>query len=110
MTTVLDVLFYRNSNGKEPVRDWLKSLSKSEKKKIGEDIKMVQYGWPVGMPVIKNVEKGLWEIRSSLQRGEARILVAVKGNRVILLHGFLKKTQKISVKDLEIARRRLYEV
>jgi phage-related protein len=110
MTTILDVLFYRSSNGKEPVRDWLKGLSKSEKKKIGEDIKTVQYGWPVGMPVVKNVEKGLWEIRSSLERGEARILVAVKDNRVILLHGFLKKTQKISAKDLEIARRRLSEV
>lgn len=65
MITILDVLFYRNSNGKEPVRDWL-----SEKKKIGEDVKTVQYGWPVGMPVVKNIEKGLWEIRSSLERGE----------------------------------------
>ena len=110
MIPVLDVLFYRNSSGKEPVRDWLKSLSKNDKKKIGEDIKTVQYGWPVGMPVVKNVEKGLWEIRSSIKRGEARVLVAVKDNKVILLHGFLKKTQKISAKDLEIARRRLSEV
>lgn len=110
MIPVLDVLFYRNPNGKEPVRDWLKSLSKSDKKKIGEDIKTVQYGWPIGMPVVKNVEKGLWEIRSSIKMGEARIIVAVKDNKVILLHGFLKKTQKISAKDLEIARRRLSEV
>jgi len=47
----LQVVFFRAQSGSEPVREWLKSLSVDDKKTIGEDIKTVQFGWPIGMPV-----------------------------------------------------------
>jgi len=54
------VRFYRSGSGDEPGRDWLKSLSKAGKKILGEDIATVQYGWPVGMPLVRKMEPNLW--------------------------------------------------
>ena len=48
----LEVVFYRTESGNEPVRAWLQGLNKQDKKTIGGDIKTVQYGWPIGMPVV----------------------------------------------------------
>ncbi len=102
----MDVVFYRTDSGSEPVRDWLKSLTKAEKRIIGGDIKTVQYGWPLGMPVVRKLEQGLWEIRSRLDKRIARILFMVQDNTMILLHGFIKKSQKIAKADLVLARQR----
>lgn len=102
----MDVVFYRTDSGDEPVRDWLKGLGKAEKQIIGGDIKTVQYGWPLGMPVVRKLEQGLWEIRSRLDKRIARILFTVQDNTMILLHGFIKKSQKITKVDLVLARRR----
>jgi len=106
----MDVVFYRTESGGEPVRDWLKSLTKAEKRIIGGDIKTVQYGWPLGMPVVRKLEQGLWEIRSRLNKRIARILFMVQGNTMILLHGFIKKSQKIAKADLVVARQRKTEL
>lgn len=106
----MDVVFYRTESGGEPVRDWLKSLTKAEKRIIGGDIKTVQYGWPLGMPVVRKLEQGLWEIRSRLNKHIARILFMVQGNTMILLHGFIKKSQKIAKADLVVARQRKTEL
>lgn len=74
-TKKLDAIFYRTEIGVEPVRDWLKSLSKTDKKTIGEDIKTVQFGWPLGMPLVDNLGRGLWEVRSKLSGGTiARVI------------------------------------
>jgi hypothetical protein len=54
---------YRTSAGAEPVRDWLKGLSRDERREIGQDIATVEYGWPVGMPVCRPLGQGLWEVR-----------------------------------------------
>ncbi len=102
----MDVVFYRTDSGSDPVRDWLKSLTKAEKRIIGGDIKTVQYGWPLGMPVVRKLEQGLWEIRSRLDKRIARILFMVQDNTMILLHGFIKKSQKIAKADLVLARQR----
>ena len=59
----LQVHFYSSDNGIEPVRDWLKSLSLDSRKTIGEDIKTVQFGWPLGMPVVRKLDRDLWEVR-----------------------------------------------
>ena len=101
-----EVLFYRTESGREPVREWLKNLSRQEKRVIGGDIKTVQYGWPLGMPVVRKLEPGLWEIRSRLDRRIARILFTVVGKRIILLHGFIKKAQGTPQADLRLARER----
>lgn len=63
----LTVRFYREISGSEPVREWLKSLSRDEKREIGTDIKTVQFGWPMGMPTVGHIEKDIWEVRSRLR-------------------------------------------
>ncbi len=107
---IITVDFYRQANGREPVREWLKSLKKSEKRTIGEDIKMVQEGWPLGMPLVGNLGKGLWEVRSTLTHTIARVLFIMHKGQMVLLHGFIKKTQKTATQDLELSRRRAKEV
>lgn len=103
---VLVVRFYRSSNGNEPSREWLKSLTKENKKAIGEDIKTVQLGWPLGMPVVEKLEPGLWQVRTHIKDGIARVLFTTRGNIMVLLHGFIKKSQRTPEDDLKVARRR----
>jgi phage-related protein len=67
--TTLSVHFYATDAGTEPVRDWLKSLPATDRKRIGEDIKTVQYGWPLGMPLVRKMDQHLWEVRTSLPGG-----------------------------------------
>jgi phage-related protein len=101
-------LFYRQESGAEPVREWLKDLSKEEKKLIGEDIKTCELGWPIGMPVSRNMGDGLHEVRTNLPNNRmSRILFYIdKKSRMILLHGFIKKTPKTPEDDLKLARQR----
>ena len=103
---IISVVFYRQVSGKEPVRDWLKSLSKNQKRIIGEDIKTIEMGWPLGMPLVKNLGKGIWEARSSFKNGIARILFKIKENKMVLLHGFIKKSQKTPSEHLKVALKR----
>lgn len=103
---ILSVKFYRTYSDNEPVRTWLKSLSSKNKKILGEDIKTVQFGWPLGMPLVKKLDHNLWEIRSKIDDGIARVIFTVADNSIILLHGFIKKSQKISKTDLNTALQR----
>lgn len=103
---ILIVSFYKTENGTEPVRDWLKSLSQKDKKIIGEDIKTVQFGWPIGMPVVRKLDTGLWEVRSRLKHGIARVIFTVVNDTMVLLHGFMKKSQKTAKKDIKTANQR----
>ncbi|MBC8441628.1 MAG: type II toxin-antitoxin system RelE/ParE family toxin [Deltaproteobacteria bacterium] len=105
----LKVHFYKAISGVEPVRKWLKSLSFAHKKAIGEDIKTVQFGWPLGMPLVEKIKPFLWEVRSKVPNGIARVLFTVDGNVMILLHGFIKKSQKIPKNELKTALSRLKE-
>jgi len=100
-------IFFRTEAGSEPVRDWLKSLSPDDRKRIGEDIKTVEFGWPIGMPVCKPMGGGIYEVRSSLtQHRIAGLLFYVdKKGRMVLLHAFIKKTQKTRSEDMELARK-----
>lgn len=102
----LTVRFFRSEQGREPVRDWLKGLSEQDRKTIGDDIRTVQFGWPIGMPLVEKLEAGLWEVRSKLLDGIARVLFTVHEGEAILLHGFVKKSRKIPKDDLDTARRR----
>lgn len=103
---ILQVVFYKSDSGNEPVRDWLKKLDKADRKIIGADIKTVQFGWPLGMPLVRKIEKGLWEVRIQLDSRIARILFTVHSNLMVLLHGFIKKSQKLPINDLTIAKKR----
>lgn len=104
---ILEVRFFRTTNGNEPVRNWLKTLDRNHRKSIGEDIKTAQFGWPLGMPLVRKLEKNLWEVRTTLADGIARVIFTVIGNRMVLLHGFIKKSQKTPTNELETARKRL---
>ena len=106
----LQVVFYMTSTGHEPVREWLHSLQKNEKKAIGEDIKTVQFGWPIGMPVVEKLERDLWEVRTKLRNKISRVIFTLHENQIVLLHGFIKKSQKIPLEDLELAQRRMNEI
>ena len=107
---ILKVVFYRSSAGNEPVREWLLGLSRSDRKLIGEDIKTAQFGWPIGMPLIRKLEAGLWEIRTHLPDGIARVIFTVEGQVMALLHAFIKKQQKTPAHELQLARQRLAEL
>jgi phage-related protein len=103
----LEIYFFKTSSGSEPVREWLKNLDIVDKKIIGEDLKTVQYGWPLGMPLVANLGHGLWEARSRLSGGKiARVIFFTDSNRIILLSGFIKKTQKTPQQELDLARKR----
>jgi len=91
------------------VRDWLLSLAAEDRKVIGDDIRTAEFGWPVGTPLCRAIagRKGLWEIRSGLPGGRiARVLVCIHEGEMILLHGFMKKTQKTPEHELDVAERR----
>ncbi len=104
---ILHVVFYRSGIGSEPVREWLLALNREDRRTIGDDIKTAQYGWPLGMPLIGKLEPGLWEVRSRVRSGTARVMFTVDGDTMVLLHGFVKKSAKTPTADLKTARRRL---
>ena len=103
----LTVRFFRESTGSEPVRDWLKHLAVEEMREIGSDIKTVQFGWPIGMPVVDHIDGAVWEVRTRLSTRIARVLFVLEGNVMVLLHGFIKKERKTPKADLDIAKQRL---
>jgi phage-related protein len=106
----LRVVFYQTEAGHEPVREWLRSLSKEEKRSIGEDIKTVQFGWPIGMPVVRKMGRGIWEVRTRLNNKIPRILFTMHEENIVLLHGFIKKSNKTPKEDLELAQKRLSDI
>ena len=102
----LDVLFFRTSLGNEPVREWLLSLAKDERKIIGDDVLKVQYCWPIGKPLVGSLGNGLWEVRSRSGDRITRVIFYVEGQTMVLLHGFVKKTRKTPKHDLDLALKR----
>jgi phage-related protein len=104
----IEVIFFRTGAGGEPVREWLRSLSPIEdRKQIGVDIKTVEFGWPIGMPVCRSLGDGLYEVQLSLARNRiARLLFYIDARgRMVLLHGFIKKSQKTPPAEMELARK-----
>jgi len=106
----IQVRFYHSASGNEPVRDWLMKLSRKDRLTIGTDIKTVEFGWPVGLPVCRSLGGGLWEVRSSVRNRIARVLFCVEGGRMWLLHGFMKKQQKAPPDEMNLARKRMREI
>lgn len=106
----LTVRFFRESTGTEPVREWLKELPTDDKREIGADIKTVQFGWPIGMPVVDHIDGDIWEVRTRLATRIARVLFALDGNVMVLLHGFIKKERKTPKAELNQAKQRLKKI
>ncbi len=98
-------------SGREPVRDWIKGLDREDRRSVGEDIKDVEFAWPIGMPLCRSFGNGLWEVRSILARGRiARILFCTRGGHMVLLHAFIKKTQRTPHTDIALALQRMKEI
>ncbi|MCX5507539.1 type II toxin-antitoxin system RelE/ParE family toxin [Pseudomonas sp. BJa3] len=88
------------------MREWLKGLAREERYLIGMEIKTVQLGWPLGMPLVRKLEHGLWEIRIDMGHVVARVLFTIMDGVMFMLHGFIKKSQKTPSADLALARQR----
>jgi phage-related protein len=110
-TPRIELVFYRSEAGNVPVRDWLIDLSETHRRAIGQDMQRVQFRWPVGMPLVRPMGKGLFEVRTSLPDGTiARVLFCFHLGELYALHGFIKKSQKTPAAHLELARRRQKDV
>ena len=107
----IPVRFYRTEAGGSPVLDWLRGLDKDDRHAIGLDLMRVQFGWPIGRPLVGSLKDGLWEVRSSLPSQRiARLILCFHDQMLVVLHGFIKKTQKTPTDDLALAKRRMKEV
>jgi phage-related protein len=107
----LPIRFYQSASGREPVREWLKSLNAEDRRILGTDIRTLEFGWPLGMPLCRALGNGLWEVRSSLPQGRtARVIFFIHAQQAVLLHGFLKKSQRTPKSDIDLAMRRKREV
>ena len=105
------VVFYRSGSGAEPVREWLRTLPNEDRRCVGHDLALVQFGWPIGLPTCRSLGGGLWEVRSSLpSRRIARVLFFFHQGRIGVVHAFIKKTQKTPRSELELARTRMREM
>ena len=110
MVKTFEVAFYKSNTGNEPVREWLLELNKDDKKIIGTDIKIIELSGMFNPPRVKKIagEKKLWEVRSHLASDKiARVLFTIRGKKMILLHGFIKKSQKLTQQDKQVALTRL---
>jgi phage-related protein len=108
---IIPVAFYSTETGTEPVREWLKELDPEDRRIIGTDIRTVEFGWPIGMPVCRPMGNGLFEVRSTITgKRIARILFCIHEGTMVLLHGFMKKTRKTPDADLAAALKRKREV
>jgi phage-related protein len=101
------VRFYRESSGREPALEWLRDLPKQEREIIGGDLQTLQYRWPIGKPLVAPLEQGLWELRSNLGTRIARLIFVLGHEQlIVVLHGFIKKTQKTPRSDIDLALKR----
>ena len=107
---ILRIRFLRAAEGREPVREWLKNLPEAERKAIGDDLRTMQFGWPLGMPLVRNLESGIWEVRTRLPNRIVRVLFTTFEGEAVLLHGFIKKSQQTPLDELRLAKRRKREL
>lgn len=99
----LSAVFYKSEMGSEPVKEWLLDLTKIDRKQIGSEISYVQFKWPIGKPHVDHLRGAIWEVRTTLKTRIARVLFAVDGNEMVLLHGLIKKTQATDKSDIDLA-------
>jgi phage-related protein len=110
-TKKLPARFYVNPAGRKPVREWILDLSEADRHTVGKDIQKVEFGWPLGRPYCAPLGAGLWEVRSTLDSHRiARVIFCMGEGTMILLHAFIKKTQKTPKADIDLALRRMKEV
>ena len=107
------VVFYEKVNGINPVKEFLKSLSPGHQAKALREIDLLEkFGIALQRPHVAPIRQGrytgLWELRIQFSGDASRIFYFLaKVNTFVLLHGFVKKTDALPVKELETARKRM---
>jgi phage-related protein len=110
-TKKLPARFYVNPAGRKPVREWILELPEAGRHSVGKDIQKVEFGWPLGLPYCAPLGRGLWEVRSDLGSNRiARVIFCMGGGHMILVHGFIKTTQRTPRADIDLALKRKREV
>jgi len=107
---VFKAVFFETVNGKMPAKEFIRGLTKEDQKETGADIRIVQENFPIGLPLVKKIKPELWEIRSTIKDGICRVFFTVSAENIVLLHAFLKKTQKTPPKEIDVAVERLKEL
>ena len=110
-----EIIYFKTSNGKQPVKDWIWKLREAQRLLVESDLLYASNFWneSVKKKLVRKIQgrKDIWEVRTSLPDGiNARIFFTIDESgetpTMVLLHSFFKKTQKIPRKDLELAARR----
>lgn len=109
-----DVIFYKDTNGREQIKEYLyelrrKSLTSKNDRILFEKIlayikALQQYGTRTGAPIVKHIDGDIWELRPINNR---IFFFHWRDDTFVLLHYFIKKTQKTSPREIEQARRNL---
>jgi len=108
------VVFYITRSGNKPVREFLDTLPVPDRAAVLRNLSLLQeFGLDVGAPLVRPIRgrRKLWELRVRATKGAIRVFYfAHTGRRFVLLHGFVKKSQKTPSKELNIAERRMLDV
>jgi phage-related protein len=104
------VVFFKSAGGNEPGRGFIQELPPEDRRVVGYDLRTVQDGFPIGMPVCRPLGDHLYEVRSSLPSlREARLLFFIDGSFLVVVSGFIKKSQRTPPGELDLARARRAE-
>ena len=103
-----EIIFYQTDLGDRPVEDFLAGLDADERAKAVRTLELLRTQQIVPSKFWKKLSgSNLWEVRIEYSGNTYRVLAAfAKGNRVVLLHAFQKKSQKTPRQDMEIALQR----
>ena len=108
------IVFYQSRKGNRPVQEFLDSLGKTARAAVLRDLGLLrEFGIKLGPPAVRSIAgvRKLWELRVKTGDGAVRIFyAALTGRRFVLLHGFVKKSEKTPPAELELAAKRLQEV
>lgn len=104
-----NVVFFRTSSGREPAREFIASLPAEDRAKVYGHIEILaDKGVLLEKPFVDHIEAKIWELRISITKREVRVLYFItSGKTAVLLHGFIKKTQRTPRGEIDIAIRRM---
>jgi phage-related protein len=106
------VSFYKTAAGNDVVLEFIRAQPLDDRRVIGRDLKVLEIGYPVGMPLCRHIEGDLWEVRSSLpSKREARLIYFYDGKRqmIVVVSGFVKTTRSTPKREINLAQRRRKE-
>ncbi|MDR0325786.1 MAG: type II toxin-antitoxin system RelE/ParE family toxin [Oscillospiraceae bacterium] len=100
-----NVILYEKEDGTKPVKEFLDALPSKHRAKVVWEIELLEEaGLSLGMPYVRHIKDKLWELRIKFASDISRVFYFVpSGNTIVLLHGFVKKSQKTPKNEISIA-------